>query len=270
MSHRLHSSLYFGRVMHRRLRPFMHKFVYRVFTMHIDLDELTDLDRRVRVFSHNRWNLFSFHTKDHGLRDGSDLKTWAASRLRAQGINQALGRVSVLCYPRVLGYVFNPLSLWLCSDNDGHLLAIIYEVRNTFGGHHAYVLKIDPSMSVGATLRQSCRKRFYVSPFIEPTGAYKFKVQPPADAMMTQIVESDEDGPLLIAMQNGTRREFTTPRLLQAFCLYPLMTLKVIAAIHWQALKLWSKGAPYFAYRIYGRSAAHPRSDTAAELPNRR
>jgi DUF1365 family protein len=247
----LQSCFYFGAVMHRRLRPVRHRFAYRVFSCLIDLDELEALGK-LRFFGHNRFNLMSFHDRDHGPRDGGALKPWIEARLAGAGIDIAGGQVRLLCFPRVLGYVFNPLSIWFCFHANGRLRAVLYEVSNTFGERHSYLLVV-PAAADGRTIAQSCAKAFHVSPFIPLTGRYAFRLRAPDARLAIAIREEDGDGPVMVAAQNGRRLPFTSATVLHAFLRYPLMTLKVIAAIHFEALRLWRKGA-----RFYRRPAPPP------------
>jgi DUF1365 family protein len=239
----LNSALYFGKVMHKRLQPFTHAFTYRVFSLYLDLDEIPALRRDLRLLSHNRWNLFSFHDRDHGPRDGSALRPWIDDQLSAAGIDLAGGSVRLLCFPRVLGYVFNPLSVWFCFHADGGLRAILYEVSNTFGEHHSYLVRTDGAVSDGEPILQSAGKQLYVSPFIGMDSRYDFRLAVPGDKLALTINQSVPEGALLVARHSGRRRALTDLVLLRAFFAYPLMTVKVIGAIHWQALRLWIKGA---------------------------
>ena len=241
MTKRPHSALYFGHVMHARLQPFVHRFRYRVFSMLLDIDRLQDVSRGTRLFSHNKANLFSFFDKDHGPKDGSPLRPWVDDMLHAANI-EAEGRVQLLCYPRVFGYVFNPLSVYYCHHKDGTLAAIIYEVSNTFGESHCYVARVQ-DQTPGAVVNQSVDKRFYVSPFIEVDGGYKFRFNPPGEDLHMHIRQVQDDATMMIAAFDGERKALSDRHLLSAFMRYPLMTVKVIAAIHWQALKIWRKGA---------------------------
>src|SRR6266849_2798959 len=237
------AALYFGEVMHARLKPMGHRFSYRVMSLLIDLDRLDAADRHSPLFGVNRAALYSFHEADHGKRDGSSLRAYAQRCAAERGVDLTGGRVLLLCYPRLLGYTFNPLSTYFCYRADGELALMIYEVRNTFGDIHAYVLPVKPGESSDAGVRQQQDKLFYVSPFIEMAMRYHFSVLPPGEDVRLRILETDHDGTLLAATFNGRRRALTTAALLRSFCSLPLVTLKIVAAIHWEALRLWLKGA---------------------------
>ncbi len=238
------SGVYEGTVYHKRLRPKVHAFRYRVFSLLLDLDELPALGRRLRLFSHNRWNLFSFLDRDHGVDRQGSLREWVEERLAGVGITIPGGRISLLCYPRILGYVFNPLSVYFCHRADGALAAVIYEVSNTFGERHAYVLPHTGDGDHVGAVRQSCRKAFYVSPFNDVSGGYRFRVLPPADSVSIHIDQQDSGGKLFLAGFTGRRAGLSDRALLGLALRYPLMTLKVIAAIHWEAFRLLIKGVP--------------------------
>ena len=237
-------AVYFGEVMHRRLGAVRHRFTYRVFSILVDLDRLDALGRRLKLFSYNRGNIFSFQDRDHGARDGTPLRPWVERHLSAAGLDQALGgRIRLLCFPRLWGYVFNPLSVFFCEAPDGRLAAILYEVSNTFGERHCYLEPVTPS--AGGVIEQACAKRFYVSPFIELEGDYRFRVQPPDATLMIAIRQRARDGQTLHAILSGTAAPFDDRTLLRALLAYPLMTFKIMAAIHWEALRLWRKGAKF-------------------------
>jgi DUF1365 family protein len=237
------AALYFGEVMHARLKPMGHRFSYRVMSLLIDLDRLDAADRQSPLFGVNRTALYSFSESDHGARDGSGLRAHVQRRAAERGIDLTGGRVRLLCYPRLLGYTFNPLSVYFCHRADGELALLIYEVRNTFGDLHAYVLPVMPGELSAAGVRQRQEKLFYVSPFIEMAMRYHFRVSPPGERVKLRILETDREGPLLAATFNGRRRSLTTMVLLRSLFSLPLLTLKIVAAIHWEALRLWLKGA---------------------------
>jgi uncharacterized protein len=237
------AALYFGEVMHARLKPMGHRFSYRVMSLLIDLARLDDADRLSPLFAVNRAALYSFHESDHGRRDGSSLRAYAQARAAEHGIDLAGGRILLLCYPRLLGYTFNPLSVYFCYRADGSLALLIYEVRNTFGEIHPYVLPVRAGETSAAGIRQQQDKLFHVSPFVGMAMRYRFRIAPPGDEVKLRILETDRDGPLLAATFIGRHRALTTRALLRAFVALPLMTVKIIAAIHWEALRLWLKGA---------------------------
>lgn len=239
-------ALYYGRVMHKRLLPFRHRFDYRVVSLWLDLDTLAALPRRLRLLAHNRFGLFSIHDRDHGPRDGSPLRPWVESALAARGIDLAGGPIRLLCFPRVLGYGFNPLSLYFCHHADGSLRAVLYEVKNTFGQQHGYLLPVDPARRPGEPIVQSCGKRFYVSPFIGMASTYRFRLKEPDERLSVLIRQSVPEGEILLATLTGRRAPLTDRELARAFLTHPLITLKVIGAIHWQALLIWRKGATIF------------------------
>ena len=237
------AALYVGEVMHARLKPMGHRFSYRVMSLLIDLDRLEAADRQSPLFGINRAALYSFNEADHGPRDGSSLRAYVQRCAAEHSIDLSDGRVLLLCYPRLLGYTFNPLSVYFGYRADGELALMIYEVRNTFGDIHSYVLPVKPGECSDAGVRQQQEKLFYVSPFIEMAMKYHFRVLPPGEQVKLRILETDREGPLLSATFNGRRRALTTAGLLRAFCALPLMTFKIVAAIHWEAMRLWVKGA---------------------------
>ncbi len=230
------SGLYEGTVIHRRLTPVRHVFRYRVFALLIDLGELSSLDRSLWLFGRNRAALFSFHDRDHG--DGRDLNVWLDGLLLGANI-AADGPRRVLCYPRLFGYVSNPLSVWFCHACDGALKAIVYEVHNTYGERHAYVL---PVTSTDGQVEQCVEKDFFVSPFLSMDCAYRFRILPPGNEIAIAIREEERGQSVLDAVFTGRRRHLNDRSLLRVFLRYPLMTLKVVVAIHFEALRLMRKG----------------------------
>jgi DUF1365 family protein len=247
------SAIYEGWVMHRRLTPRHHRFKYSVFALLLDMDELPALDRDLRLFKYNRSGLFSFHDRDHGPMEAGeprDLRRWLDSLLADAGI-AASGARHVLCYPRILGYVFNPLSVWFCYDQDGGLKAIVYEVHNTYEERHAYVLPVREGAKL---IRHGCPKNFYVSPFLSRDCRYQFRVRPPGDDIAVAIHEEEAGRPILNASFAGDRRPLTDRLLVKMLFAYPLMTLKVVFAIHYEAVRLMLKGVrrhPHRAKTLY-------------------
>ncbi len=237
------AALYLGDVMHARLKPTGHRFSYKVMSLLIDLDRLDEADKQSRLFGVNRAALYSFHESDHGDRDGSSLRAYVQRSAAQHGIDLTGGKVELLCYPRLLGYTFNPLSVYFCSRADGTLAILIYEVRNTFGDIHSYALPVAPGELSDAGVRQEQDKLFYVSPFLDMAMRYHFRVTPPDDCVKLRILESDSEGPILAATFNGKRRRLTSAALARTFFALPLVTFKIMAAIHWEALRLWGKGA---------------------------
>ena len=236
----MNSCIYNGEVTHTRFKPVRHFLKYKTFSLLIDLDEINLLDKSIGIFSHNKFNIFSFYDKDHGDRDGGNLKDWVISNLKKFRIKENITNIKVLCYPRILGYVFNPLSIFYCYEKD-KLVAIFYEVKNTFNEQHTYIFKIKNNEEI----IQKCRKKFYVSPFMDMETFYNFKLINPNDKLSVFIKQTDADGTILTATQTGDKKEFSYKQLAINFLMYPLMTIKIISSIHYEALLLWKKGAIY-------------------------
>ncbi len=237
------SSLYFGEVMHERFQPFSHRFTYKVFSAFLDIDRIDELSSRLRLFSRNRFNLYSFHDKDHGPRDGTALRPHVERLLTDANAGFEPASIRLLCYPRILGHVFNPLSVYYCYDASNVLRALIYEVRNTFGEHHSYVAPVAAGESSGTGVRQARDKLFYVSPFITMDARYNFSLRAPGDKIHVLIRETADGADLLLAAFTGRRHGLSDRKLLHAAIKFPLMTLKVVGAINFEALRLWLKGA---------------------------
>lgn len=254
MTQKFASALYEGVVTHHRLRPKKHKLRYRVFSFLLDLDEIDGLAKHLRLFSRNRFNLFSFHDSDHGSvqlkgeKGGktADLRARLEAVLNAHDLGECAHKIKLLCYPRLLGFVFNPLSVYFCHRTDGSVGAVMYEVSNTFGDRHSYLIPAgENGVDQKGVLRQSCAKGFYVSPFIDMEADYHFRIGMPGDTVAVAIRETDAKGAFLTAAFAGDRNELSDRKLSGAFIRYPLMTLKVVAGIHWEALLLWRKGMKF-------------------------
>lgn len=234
-----HSALYVGCVSHHRLSPRPHGFRYSAFWTLIDLDELPALASRLRWFSHNRFNLFALHDRDHGNGSGTPLRIQAERHLAEAGIETKGMMIRLLCVPRTLGYNFNPLSVYYCHRADGTLAALIYEVHNTFHQRHSYLIPVDVESHA---IHQHCDKKFYVSPFMDMNLRYEFQVGLPGKHVAVTIDTYMGNQLVLNAHLVGMRRELSDEVLLRIFRAIPVITLKITAAIHWEALRLWLKG----------------------------
>ncbi len=242
----MQSAIYRGEVVHERRRPKRHRLRYRVFSMLLDLDELPALDRRFRLFGYNRWAPLAFFDRDHGPTSGAALRPWVEARMREAGLEPDGGRIRLLCYPRIFGYVFNPLSVFFCYRQDGTLAAILYEVCNTYSERHTYVMPVrDPEAAV---IQQECAKALYVSPFIGMDADYRFRIIAPAGTVSIVIRQEDAQGLLLAAAFRGQRLALSDRSLARSLVAFPLLTFKIIAAIHWEAAKLWAKGFRVFSH----------------------
>jgi len=239
--------LYCGHVMHQRMKPFGHRFRYSVYSLMVDLDRLDDAGKMSPVFSVNRRNLVSFHEADHTGHDGLSLRAYADRLLDDAGLGQRAARILLVCYPRILGYVFNPLSVYYAYDGADGLIGVIYEVRNTFGERHTYVCPVAPGDLSESGIRQSCTKLFHVSPFIGMEMDYHFRMLPPGNEIRWRILETDSEGPLLAATFSGAQMPLTSRALARLTARIPFLTFKIVAGIHWEALKLWIKGAKYIS-----------------------
>jgi DUF1365 family protein len=237
--------LYAGEVMHHRLKPFGHRFVYRVFSLLVDIDRLDELDRASPFFSVNKPNLASFHEADHVGIDGETIRAFADRLLDGAGLKRRATRILLLAYPRLLGYVFNPISVYFIYNVAGELIALIYAVRNTFGERHSYVAPVEPGDLSEAGVRQTRTKIFHVSPFIDMGARYHFRVLPPGKVVRLRIHETENGEPLLAATFAGEAKRLDSTALAACLLKFPLLTWKIMAGIHWEALKLWLKGAKF-------------------------
>lgn len=237
----LGDALYVGDVVHSRLRPRRHKLRYSVFSILFDINGIDQLESRLRLFSYNRFNLFSLLDRDHG--DGRPLKSYLHGIAESEGLGMDVENFLMLCYPRILGYVFNPLTVYFGVDQDGKIRLVIYEVNNTFGERASYVLPVNETDSgTGGVIAQRCLKRLYVSPFNTEEGAYSFRVTRPDEKLTVGVALRDNQGPLLTAFFHGHRWELSDRALLRVLLRTGWMTVKVIVGIHLEAAKLWLKG----------------------------
>ena len=233
------SSIYIGNVIHKRFKPKVHFFKYKVFSILIDISEINLLHKNLKIFSYNRFNIISFYDVDHGPRDGTSVKEWVIKNLKDNQIDTKDIKIKLLCYPRIFGYVFNPLSVFFIYNKKSELISILYEVKNTFDEQHTYIFKSKENENL---IKQTCKKKFHVSPFIEMNCTYFFKILKPGDKISVIIDQYDEEGKLLYASQDGSRIELNNKNLFLSYLKHPLMTFKIIAAIHFEALRLWIKG----------------------------
>jgi DUF1365 family protein len=249
---RMHDpAIYRAEVTHTRTGPIRHRLRHSVFYLYLDLYKLDDFARRSRIFSRNHFNLLSFFDRDHGCRDGRPIAVWVETQLKHAGFFDPQGRIFLLTLPRILGYVFNPISVYYCFDRQNQLIAVLHEVRNTFGELHGYVLPAHPSPQ--GLVHQETAKRFYVSPFMGMDALYRFRLNIPAEVLMIGIRATTVEGIGLAAFLRGRQRPLTDWELLRAVFAMPFMTVNVIASIHIHAMRLWLKGA------IFHRKPPAPR-----------
>jgi uncharacterized protein len=240
--------LYYGNVMHQRMRPVGHRFDYKVFSLLVDLDRLEEAGRLSPLFSINGFNLLSFHESDHIRGSNSErLRDHVDTLLAEAGLGRNPARILLACYPRVLGRVFNPLSVFYAYDEAGVLVALVYQVRNTFGEDHTYVCPVEPGERSQAGIRQERRKIFHVSPFLGMELSYHFRMVPPGETLKWRILETDADGPLLAATYSAEAQSLDTRAILRNVARIPMLTWKIVGGIHFEAFRLWLKGVTYFS-----------------------
>jgi DUF1365 family protein len=239
--------LFTGRVTHVRHVAPLNKFSYRIWMLSVDLDRLDEIAAGSRLFRRRRFAPVSLHEADHGPRDGSSLRSWVTARLHEAGLADAAARIHFMCIPRVLGFAFNPIAFFFCHDATGRLRAVLHQVKNTFGDQHTYLM---PVAETGALVRQTTNKRLHVSPFFDMEGGYRFSfaapdfAADPTDLTLAIRYGTPAGRRLTASMQlRGTR--LTDGALLRVIGAMPLMPLKVVAAIHAQAIRLWWRGARF-------------------------
>jgi len=232
--------LYAGRVAHIRHTPFRHRFDYRIWMMAVDLDRLNEVAAASPLFAHNRFGLLSIDDRDHGFRDGRPLRAYAEAALAAQGLSAFGAKIMFVTMPRLLGYAFNPISFYYCYDAAGTLGAVLHQVKNTFGGQIGYLMPVHgPGL-----IRQSAPKRMHVSPFFDMQGGYRFALTDLAEKLMVSIQYKGEEKRMTATMALQSR-DWSTGALARLLLEMPFTPLKVITAIHWQALKIFLRGAKF-------------------------
>ena len=241
------SYIYTGTVIHKRFKPKVHSFNYSVFSLLIDLSELDLMNNNLRIFSYNKFNIVSFYSKDHGPRDGSSLRNWVIENLKKNNIEIEGIQIKLLCYPRIFGYVFNPLSVFYIYNKNSELISILYEVKNTFGDQHTYIFKTKKNENL---IQHICKKKFHVSPFIKMDCIYFFRLLKPGNRVSVIIDLQDQEGKILFASQDGEKSELNNKNLIRSYIKHPLMSFKIIVAIHFEAFKLWSKGIKFIKKKI--------------------
>jgi len=242
----LNSILFSNIVVHQRLLPFKYRFQYSLMSLYVDYDELKILDKTINFFSYNKFNFFSFCDKDHGYRDRRTLKKFVIDILKKNSILYNNLSFKILCFPKILGYVFNPLSVIFCFDNE-KLIAILYEVKNTSNEKHTYCF-FNQNLSTKSIYKHNCHKKFYVSPFIEMNCYYKFITKIPTEKLSLLIEQFDNNNKkILIASQSGKSVNFSSATIMKYFIKNPLMTFKVIFGIHYQAFKIYFKDGKFYS-----------------------
>lgn len=256
----LRSSLYLGTVVHKRLAPRQHGFSYRVFSVCLDVDEIDLLHRQLFLFSRNRWNILGIFDRDLGDATATSVGDKARRLLADAGLEGFGHRIELVCYPRVLGYVFNPLSVYFCRNEAGAIGAMIYEVTNTFHERRAYLIEVGDGAT--GTIAQTCTKELYVSPFTSPTGSYSFHVRPPGNDIVVGVAFREGNRAVLKTHFRGERVALNDKSIARLLTGNPMMTLKIIGAIHFEAARLWAKGVPIerrFASERYASTIVRPR-----------
>jgi DUF1365 family protein len=234
--------LFIGNVYHARHQPFFHEFKYCVFSLWVNVDDLDNNALSPRYFSFNKFNLLSLHKKNHGPRDGSPIRPWIEKAAKEKKIN--IEQIYMVTFPSVLGFIFSPLTIYFCYDENEKLIALLYQVKNTFGEQHGYLLAVEDDKRIS----QKTYKNFHVSPFIDMNCDYYFRVTPPDEkGFHIAIHQTFNDGKMLTATWNGQKAyDLNTQNIIKVFLKIPFMGIKIFAAIHWQALKLWVKGATFY------------------------
>lgn len=233
-----------AKVLHKRLIPRVNQFCYDVFYIGFDITKINSL--KSKIFSINKFNIFSFYSKDYGAKDGSDLEKWIREILATENLNQKTQRIFLLTHPRILGYAFNPVSFWFCLNADERLIAVLAQVNNTFGETHSYLIFNQDFSEISGNQWLTAKKEFHVSPFMEVKGKYQFRFIFSGEKIAAWIDYFTEEKTLLTSLitKNETLSNLA---LIKAFAAIPFVTFKVIFLIHYQALKLLLKGNKYIS-----------------------
>ncbi len=236
------AALYAGRVAHIRHTPFRHRFDYRIWMLAVDLDRIEEITF-LPLFTHNRFGLVSLHDRDHGNRDGTPLRSYVETALARQNLSEFATKITFVTMPRLLGYAFNPISFYFCHDADGRLGAVLHQVKNTFGDQIGYLMPVTGA----GVIRQTAPKRMHVSPFFDMRGGYRFALTAPEEKLTVSIQYGAAAEKRMTATMVLNARPFSAAALLRLLAEMPLAPIKVMAAIHYQALKLFLRGAKFHA-----------------------
>ena len=231
--------IYKGTLMHHRLVPREHKFTYNIFYTFINVDDLDHLKKKYTFFSYNHFNIFSIYDSDHGFRNKKTIKFWLKNILKKIGIKQMNTKIFLLTMPRIFGYAFNPLSIFFCYDLKGNIKAIIYEVKNTFNEQHCYVFKIKDSFSKKIIFKHTCQKKFHVSPFLDMKAKYNFTISKPGKNFNSSINMQKKETNIFLAMLKCKYQKINLKNLIFLLIKYPFLTIKVVLAIYYEAIKLF-------------------------------
>ncbi len=251
----MRSHLLEGKVRHRRSRPFTYGLEHDVWYAALDLSELNELDARLRLFGRNRRSAAVFRDRDHLPVPATDVDADLRSHLRTHGENPDGWRVTLITNLRVLGYVFNPASFYLCRDRHGDLRVVVVEVHNTYGERHLYTLRA-PDRAEASPFAAAMDKAFFVSPFIEQAGRYAVHIRDEPDGVRIAIALRQDGQPLLSTSLVLRRVPLTDRSLLRMLVRHPLLTQRTIGLIHWHALRLWLRGAPFLRHGAAAPAAA--------------
>lgn len=243
----MNTQICFGTVAHDRLGKIRNGFTYPVFFMHLPLTQLPDLNPV--LFGMNKHRPLSVHFRDYGSRDGSHPLPWIQDLLQRQGI-AADGEIILQTFPRTFGHAFNPVNFWFCHDREGNLRAVLCEVNNTFGEHHHYLVSRPDGAPITADDRLRSDKNFHVSPFLQIKGYYEFHFESDPQRTRIDILYWEEGECRLRTYIEGRTYAANIFSLLYALARYPLLSVTIIARIHWQALRLWFKGASFFQHPL--------------------